>query len=128
VQHARAGGCDADHRHRRRWAVRRRAVATLFRVARRNCPMGLALTRRKEKMLASPASFATNDASAERLASAAATGVPLEELFLALADDADNRRVRRASQQLAARLAAGDDLPAAVAAASGAMPRAFRGP
>ena len=65
-------------------------------------------------------------ATADRLADAADAGVPLDELFRALADDADNRHVRRVSRALAERLAAGDDLPTAVAASASVLPSPFR--
>jgi type IV pilus assembly protein PilC len=66
------------------------------------------------------------DAMASRLADATDAGVPLDELFLALADDSDNRHVRRVSRALAERLAAGDDLPTAVAATASVLPPSFR--
>jgi type IV pilus assembly protein PilC len=68
------------------------------------------------------------DQPAMRAAEAADAGVPLEEVYLALADDSENRRVRRASRVLAARLSAGDDLPTAVAASARLLPRSFREP
>ena len=61
-----------------------------------------------------------------RLSEATEAGVPLDELFLALADDSDNRHVRRLCHALATRLEAGDDLATAVAASESMLPRRFR--
>lgn len=66
------------------------------------------------------------DETANRLAAATDAGVPLDEIFLALADDSDNRHVRRVSRALATRLEAGDDLATAVGASEAILPRPFR--
>lgn len=50
----------------------------------------------------------------------------LAEIFFALADDADDRRLRRVSAQLAERLAAGDDIRAAVHVVGRDLPAHFR--
>ena len=66
------------------------------------------------------------DDAANRVVNATEAGVPLDELFLALAEDTDDRQIRRVSRALAERLAAGDDLPTAIAASSKILPSAFR--
>lgn len=51
---------------------------------------------------------------------------PLAEIFYALAEDAEDHRLRRLSSKLAERLAAGDDLSDAVAAIGAELPPHFR--
>lgn len=68
----------------------------------------------------------STDATTARLADGVDAGVPLDELFLALADDSESRQVRRVSRALTDRLAAGDDLPTAIASSAPLLPPAFR--
>jgi hypothetical protein len=51
-----------------------------------------------------------------------AAGLPLDEVFLALAEDADDRRLRAAAGRIAAALHDGATLPAALATVAGQLP------
>lgn len=78
----------------------------------------------------SPPSTALSRASLATLVDAAAAqtaaGAPLDELFLAVAEDADDRRLRAVSLRLADELARGADLSAALGTIAGAMPQRLR--
>lgn len=67
----------------------------------------------EDELAWSPAPLADDDAS-------------LAEIFYALAEDADDRRLRRVSARLAERLAAGDDIRAAAHAVGRDLPAHFR--
>lgn len=62
------------------------------------------------------------DELAAQLAAAASAGVPLGETFLALAEDSDDRRLRRVARELAERLNRGEDISSALAAAGAGLP------
>jgi type II secretory pathway component PulF len=53
-------------------------------------------------------------------------GVPLDEIFLALADDADNRRLRRAAIEMRERVRRGEDLASAFRAIEAELPPFLR--
>jgi general secretion pathway protein F len=56
------------------------------------------------------------------LAVGTTSGIPLDEIFLALADDANDRRLRRVAARIAAELQQGADVSTALAAVRGALP------
>ena len=73
-----------------------------------------------------PVYFADDESAWRAVAPLADGDAPLAEIFYALSEDADDRRLRRVSARLAERLAAGDDLATAAEAVGHDLPAHFR--